>query len=92
MESIEIIEIRLSQDQNEVVEKEIGAMIKDVTEGDSGCAMKLYTRLNLKSDYLIIISHKETRTGHQKSDIGEKIRQALNEFGIINHRVWYKLL
>jgi len=92
MESIEIIEIRLSQNLNEVLEKEIGNVIKEVMKIESGYTMKLYNKMQLRSDYLIVIFHTQKLTNHKKSELGQRLRASLKDFGMINHNVWNELL
>jgi len=92
MESIEIIEIRLSRKQNEVFEKEIGNVIEEVMQKELEYSLKLYNKTQLKSDYMIIIFHAKKLTNHKKSELGQRLRLSLKEFGMINHSVWNELL
>ncbi len=91
MESIEIIEIRLSQNLNEVLEKEIGKVINEVLKNETEYTLKLYNKFQLKSDYLIIIFHKQKLPGNKKSELGQRLKISLKEFGMINHSVWKEL-
>lgn len=92
MKSIEIIEIRLSQNLNEVLEKEIGDVINEVMKTESVYTMKLYNKMQLESDYMIIIFHTRKLTNHKKSELGQRLKLSLNDFGMINHSVWNELL
>jgi hypothetical protein len=91
MGSIEIIEIRLSRKQNRLLENEIGKIIKEVDEKEASYTMKLYNRLRLKSDYIIIIFHANTLTNNKESSLGQRLKDSLKDFGIINHSVWSEL-
>lgn len=88
MKSIEIIEIRLSQNLNNVLENEIGNVIEEVMENEPGYTLKLYNKLQLKSDYMIIIYHTQKLTNHKGSELGQRLKVALKNFGMINHNVW----
>lgn len=88
MKSIEIIEIRLSQDLNKVLENEIGNVIEEVMKNEPEYNLKLYNKLQLKSDYLIIIYHKQKLTNHKGSELGQRLKDALKDFGMINHTIW----
>lgn len=92
MQSIEIIEIRLSQNLNKVLEKEIGNVIDETMENEPGSIIKLFTRMQLKSDYMLMIYHTETFINHKGSDLGQRLKVALKDFGMINHTVWDELL
>lgn len=92
MKSIEIIEIRLSQDQNKVLENEIGNIIKEIMEKETEYSMKLYSKLQLKSDYMIIIYHAQELTKYKGSELGQRLKDALKDFGMINHTIWKESL
>lgn len=92
MESIEFIEIRLTQNLNEVLEKEIWNIIQELKEKESGYTMKLYSKTLLESDYLIVIFHTQKIPGHKGSELGQRLKESLKDLGIINHCVWNELL
>jgi hypothetical protein len=92
MESIEIIEIRLTQNVNEVLETEIGNVINEVMKEESGYTMKLYNKMQLRSDYMILIFHTQKLTNHKQSELGQRLKESLKDFGMINHSVWNELL
>lgn len=92
MKSIEIIEIRLTQDLNEVLEKEIGNVIEEVMKKESQYTLKLYNKMKLRSDYMIIIFHTQKLPSNKKSELGQQLRASLKDFGMINHNVWTELL
>jgi len=85
---IEIIEIRLVQNLNERLETEIEQVINEVMKVESGNTMKLYKKLNLNSDYLIIIMSTNSTSGNRGSELGQRIKAALSEYGLINHSLW----
>lgn len=92
MESIEFIEIRLTQNLNDVLEKELWNVIQEVMKKKSGYTMKLYHKMHLESDYLIIIFHTQKITGHKGSELGLRLKESLKDLGIINHSVWNERL
>lgn len=92
MKSIEIIEIRLSQNLNEVLEKEIANVIKEVMKKEVGCTLKLYNKMHLESDYIVIIYHKHKNTNRGISELGQQLKAAFSEFGMINHSIWDEIL
>lgn len=92
MGSIEFIEIRLTQNLNEVLEKELWNVIQEVMKKKSGYTMKLYHKTLLESDYLIIIFHKQKIPSHKGSELGLRLKESLKDLGIINHSVWNERL
>lgn len=88
MKSIEVIEIRLSQDLNKLLEKEIGNIIEKVLEKEY--TLRLYKKLQLKSDYMIIIYHTQELTNLKGSELGQRLKLAFKDFGMINHSIWGK--
>ena len=91
MGSIEIIEIRLSQKLNEVFEEEIRNVIGEVINRESRYSMKLFHKMQLPSDYLIIIFHSQKLTENKKSELGQQLKVSLRDFGLINHSAWNEL-
>jgi hypothetical protein len=92
MKSIEIIEIRLSQNLNKVLENEIGNIIEDLVENEPEYKLKLFNKIQLKSDYMIIIYHEQELSNHKGSELGQRLKVALKDFGMINYNAWNELL
>jgi hypothetical protein len=85
---IELLEIRLARNLNQRLETEIEHVINDVMKDASGNTMKLYKKANLNSDYLIIIMNTHNIYGNRGSELGQRIKAALSDFGLINHSIW----
>ena len=88
MKSIEVIEIRLAQNLNKVLEKEIGNIMEEIMENELEYTLKLYKKLQLRSDYMIIIYHSKELINHKGSELGQQLKVALKDFGMINHTIW----
>jgi hypothetical protein len=85
---IETLEIRLAQNLNKKLEAEIQHVVDDVVKKTSGISMKFYRKNNLNSDYLIIIMYLNNKSRTKGIELGQRIKSALNEFGLVNHNLW----
>ena len=85
---IEKLEIRLAQKFNHSLETEVEHVMNDVARKTPGINLKLYKKNNLNSDYLIIIFHSDKINTTKGSDIGQGIKSALNNYGLVNHGLW----
>lgn len=85
---IEIIEIRLADNLNQKLEAEIEQVINDLVKDESGNTMRLYKKLNLNSDYMIIILHNKVKANQKGSELGQRLKAAISDYGLINHSLW----
>ena len=92
MRVIEIIEIRLARHSNHKLETEIEQVINDIRKDESGNTMKMYKKLNLNTDYMIIIVNPKSRTDSKSSYLGQRLKAALSDFGLINHTFWNEVI
>lgn len=88
---IEILEIRLAGNLNELLEKEIEQIMSHVKIVSAGITIKLYRKSNLHSDYLIIIMNSNGISEKQGTELGQRIKAALSEYGLINHTKWNEI-
>jgi hypothetical protein len=89
---IEILEIRLARNLNELLEKEIEQIMSDVKMESAGITIKLFQKSNLNSDYLIIIMNSSGMSEKQCTELGQRIKAALSEYGLINHSKWNEIV
>ena len=85
---IEILEIRLAGNLNELLEKKIEQIMLDVKMESAGITINLYQKSNLNSDYLIIIMNSSGIIEKQSTELGQRIKAALSEYGLINYSKW----
>lgn len=88
MDSIELIEIRVTQKLSLEFEHEIEKLIKGLPRGENEFTLNFYSHRQLRSDYLLLIFHREQIPDHRGSAIGHKLVEAFREFGVINRSVW----
>lgn len=88
MDSIEIIEIRVAQKLNHEFEHEIEKLIKGQQHGENEFILNFYSHRQLRSDYLLLIFHREQIPDHRGSVIGHRLVEAFRKYGVINHSVW----
>ena len=48
--------------------------------------------MNLKSDYMVTISYTQKTENKFISELGQRLKNALKEKGIINHKVWNEVI
>ncbi|PLX11496.1 MAG: hypothetical protein C0597_15015 [Marinilabiliales bacterium] len=85
---IETLEIIIAPNLKHRFENEIEQVIKDVMDSTSGYTMKIYSKVNLSSDYLIIIKSSDKQTVNKGSELGFQIKTILSAFGLVNYSVW----
>jgi hypothetical protein len=66
--------------------------IEEVMENEPEYMLKLYNKIQLKSDYMIIIYHEQELSNHKGSELGQRLKVALKDFGMINYNAWNELL
>jgi ribosome-binding protein aMBF1 (putative translation factor) len=86
-----MIEIRLAQDLSRKLETEITQVIDEVNKDESGIRVKLYKKENLTNDYLIVIMNQKKKHGPTNKDLGQRLKAAFREYGLVNHTVWNEI-
>lgn len=92
MGSIETIEIRLSSKLSSALEKDISDIIEKAISVEEVSEIKLYNKERLKSDYLIVLIYKKQYSEIQKKALGEQIKKALTEYGMVYHNHWNEII
>lgn len=92
MKNIEIIEIKLSNNRSEQLENVLEEVIAKIRNSQTDYFVKLYRRMNLKTDYMVMILYTQKIDNKLISELGQRLKIALNEFGIINHKIWNEIM
>ena len=92
MDNMEMIEIRLAQNINHKLETDIKQIIREVSTEESGFRIKLYTKANLTNDYLIIILIQNKNITSAGIGLGQRIKAAFREHGLVNHTKWNEII
>jgi hypothetical protein len=85
---LETLEIIIAPNLKQSFENEIEQVIKDVINNTSGYSMKIYSKINLNSDYLIIITSSGIKSAKKGSELGYQIKSTLSAFGLVHYSVW----
>ncbi len=87
MNWIEIIEIRANEHLKAQLEVELKNLIAEL-EHETDFKISLFSQVYFKSDYMLIIVHYKSLSDHRGSVIGQRLKEALKDFGMINHSLW----
>lgn len=90
MKWLEIIEIRISGNDHELLEFHFKQLVKEVNK-EKEQKLILYRQLDLDTDISIHIFHDSIKAENSGSDLGIRIASALKEFGLVNHNVWVEM-
>jgi len=85
---VETLEIIIAPNLKERFEREIEQVIKDVIKNAPKYSMKIYSKVNLNSDYLIILNSSDKQTVNKSSELGYQIKFVLSAYGLVNYSVW----
>ena len=90
MKWLEIIEIRISGNDHELLESHFKQLVKEVNK-EKEQKLILYRQLDLDTDISIHIFHDSIKAENSGGDLGIRIASALKEFGLVNHNVWVEM-
>ncbi len=91
MGCLEIIELRSSEISREEIEGNLRKLVKDFSRNNKGLEIKAYKRIDVGTDSSIHILNRSTNSDSTVSEIGEKLKAILKEYGYVSHRVWSEL-
>jgi len=91
MNWIELIELKVSQKLSAIVEHELAEVMQDMKAKKLVQTLKVFNQENLKSDYLIIIFHNDSLHDLRVSELGDRLVDAFQEYGMIHRSIWNEL-
>ena len=91
MNWIEIIEIRALHRTREKLETELQKILADVNKDSGGLDVKIYSRMNLDTDFVILIMNGSGRELNGESQLGIRLSEGLKDFGMVNYSIWNEL-
>jgi hypothetical protein len=91
MNWIELIEIRVSQKLTPLIEHELDEVIQDMKAKKMVQTLKVFNQANLKSDFLVIIFHSDSLHDLRVSELGDRLVDAFQEYGMIHRSIWNEL-
>jgi hypothetical protein len=90
MRCIEIIELRLSCNDQVLEELNIPGLIAEVEKNMKSLSVKLYRHASITTDYSIHFVYSTEYIDVNGSPLGLCLVSALKEYGLINHSVWFE--
>jgi|APSaa5957512622_1039677.scaffolds.fasta_scaffold130893_1 hypothetical protein len=88
---LEIIELRSSEISSEKMEDNLRKLVKDFSRNNKELEIKAYNRIDVGTDSSIHILSRSKKSVSTASEIGEKLKTILKEYGYVSHRVWSEL-
>ena len=91
MNWIEIIEIRALYKTKEKLEMELQKILTDIKK-EKGCLeLKIYSRINLETDFVILIMNSPGSGKNGESQLGILLNEGLKDYGMVNYSKWNEL-
>jgi hypothetical protein len=91
MNKIEVIEIRTQHETKHRLEVELQKLLTEVNNVSGKMRIRIYSRLNLETDYVILILNEGTTSEGEDPKLGIRLNEALKDFGMVNYSKWQEL-
>lgn len=88
MNWIEIIEIRVLYRTREKLETELERILNEVNEQAGYPKLKIYSRINLETDFVILIMNSSGPEKSSANQIGLRLAEGLKDYGMVNYSKW----
>ena len=89
MKWLEIIEIRITNSDHELIEFYLQQLFDQIKETKQ--EVRILNKLNLDTDFSIHLMFDSIDTDSNGSPLGQNIVSALKEFGLVNHSIWIQM-
>jgi hypothetical protein len=88
MNYLEIIELRSSNEDHEILSEKLTGFVNDLNKEYGNFTVKLYRHLTVETDWSVHI-HIQTEINFTSlNQMGQRVASALQEFGLVYHSVW----
>jgi hypothetical protein len=91
MKWIEIIEIRALYKTKEKLETELQRILTEIKMAQGKMELKIYSRLNLETDFIILIMNVSGSEGCDENQLGIRLNEGLRDYGMVNYSKWNEL-
>ena len=92
MNSMEIIEIRIQFKTKQKLEEELKKILSETEYGNRlGQQIKIYKRLNLGTDYVILLMNHSKQRSLKDSQFGIQLSTLLKDYGMVNYSKWKEI-
>ena len=92
MKWLEIIELRTTESNREMLETLLMELVEDVDRATEEQAIATYSRVMPYADFGIHLFHDTPDVEHAGSQLGLHISSALKAYGMVNHSTWIQTL
>ena len=88
MNRIEIIEIRALYQTRESLVIELQKILNDIKKEEGSQELKIYSRINLETDFIILIMNSSDTEKYGESQLGILLNEGLKDYGMVNYSKW----
>lgn len=91
MQWIETIELRTFNNERHELEARLAGLMEELNGSKEEPAMAVYRRAMIDSDFCVQLTYQSEPEARLGSALGLRLMNALQEFGLVYHRVWVDL-
>jgi len=91
VEWMEIIELRSTGTNNELLEKQLRVLMQDVEKDNKEMGIKILFRFKLDTDFRIYLKHNASVSIDRGSLVGQSLVAILKEYGLVNYSKWIEM-
>ena len=88
---MEIIEIRVQYKAKQKLEQELKKILTEMENKQMDQPMKVYKRLNMETDYVILLMNQSNELTVKDSQLGIRLSSVLNDYGMVNYSKWKEM-
>ena len=88
---MEIIEIRVQYKAKQKLEQELKKILSEVEDKQMEQPMKVYKRLNMETDYVILLMNESNKITVKNSQLGIRLNAVLKDYGMVNYSKWKEI-
>jgi hypothetical protein len=89
--SMEIIEIRVQYKAKQKLEQELKKILTKMENKRMDQPMKVYKRLNMETDYVILLMNESKEMTVSESQLGIRLNAVLKDYGMVNYSKWQEM-
>jgi hypothetical protein len=88
MKWMEVIGIRATASNREILEAKLQELVGEVQKGDPALSIKVLHRLSIESDLCVHLHHVSEKAEPTGSRLGLRLAAEMKAFGLVHHSVW----
>ena len=88
---MEIIEIRVQYKAKQKLEQELKKILSEMEGKQKNQPMKVYKRLNMETDYVILLMNESNEMTVNDSPLGITLNAVLKDYGMVNYSKWQEI-